>query len=630
MISEKLDRVNKYFQECSLQLGRKNHRLFYAQFFWFSGNAFNEQENTWIINRILNRYNRPFLIHATIYFIKNVSMLFKALFYQLKNFIPQVKIFGAFKDSTKHVIVTWLYKKDIGPFVSNNIDGYWKDLYKQIDSFQVVVVPVFIPTKEDILKVTSAGHLILSMDYAVCFLETIKAFMQIVFLKLSISDKLLAFISVLNPRYSKTCLLEKLLEDQLPNRALNLFLPWENQAEQKAICSIANKKGYRTYGYIHSSPTNFPGHLLKPQNDWTDVYYPTHILHHSTIVRDFFLQYTDYPKERIVGIRSQRLNKRPDLDFKGKMYLPFNRAHAVFFLNYVVSLQRDGREISIAQIVPHPIYATDQKILNLISQIKTDISADAVIVAGFSTIMFEALEAGLSVIQLSIDPNDLCDENIYSTLKVKKIDRLAYQFDLKTTSFNSLLDFREESLRLSVFINSLPQKKPALFLDRDGIIIEDKGYPYEEEDAVIKDDIIPIIKEANKRNWPVVVVSNQAGLAKNKFSLEQYFAFTKIIERKLVDRGVIITEWLFCPYHKPAINLEYQRDSYWRKPMPGMILHALKKHDIDLYRSFMIGDKDSDRIHINGLRTCIFKGNYRLSGEFFNDLDSISSNLFTS
>lgn len=169
------------------------------------------------------------------------------------------------------------------------------------------------------------------------------------------------------------------------------------------------------------------------------------------------------------------------------------------------------------------------------------------------------------------------------------------------------------------------QKCRALFLDRDGVIIEDVGYPHRLEDLRFREKLIPHLKWAAGRGLKLISVSNQAGIAKGLFSMEQYRVFQEGVEKGLLDRGVLLDGVYFCPCHPQGIIPPYNIESLNRKPKPGMFLEAQRNFNLDLTGSFMIGDKFSDRIELPGLRCLILRSRYTVHDPegTFSDIDAV-------
>ena len=129
--------------------------------------------------------------------------------------------------------------------------------------------------------------------------------------------------------------------------------------------------------------------------------------------------------------------------------------------------------------------------------------------------------------------------------------------------------------------------KKALFLDRDGVINEDAGYVYRREDFVFKDGIFEALRGFAQAGYALVVVTNQSGIGRGYYTLEQFDELCEFMLSEFEKEGVKIEKIYFCP-HAP------EADCLCRKPEPGMLLKAANELNIDLARSIMIGDKDSD------------------------------------
>ncbi len=157
------------------------------------------------------------------------------------------------------------------------------------------------------------------------------------------------------------------------------------------------------------------------------------------------------------------------------------------------------------------------------------------------------------------------------------------------------------------------KKRPCLFLDRDGVLIEDVGYPYREDQIRIMPGAFELIRWARGKGYHVVVISNQAGIAKGLFGVSEYDSFTKILSERFAAAGATVDAWYYCPYHPEAKVAQYKMDSECRKPRPGMYHQALKDLPIDADRSIMVGDKDSDVLDGVKMDTFLIKGRYPLT-----------------
>ena len=136
-------------------------------------------------------------------------------------------------------------------------------------------------------------------------------------------------------------------------------------------------------------------------------------------------------------------------------------------------------------------------------------------------------------------------------------------------------------------------KNKALFLDRDGVINVDKHHVYKIEDCEFIDGIFDKCRQAKSKGYKLIVVTNQAGIAKGIYTEEDYFKFRDYVHAEFEKQGCPIDAEYYCPYHIEGFG-KYKKDSEDRKPNPGMILKAAKDFNIDLSQSILIGDKQSD------------------------------------
>jgi D-glycero-D-manno-heptose 1,7-bisphosphate phosphatase len=135
--------------------------------------------------------------------------------------------------------------------------------------------------------------------------------------------------------------------------------------------------------------------------------------------------------------------------------------------------------------------------------------------------------------------------------------------------------------------------RPALFLDRDGIINEDLGYVYKVSDFIFKSEIFEIIRKANESNYWVVVVTNQSGIGRGIYTLDDYQALTKWMLERFTEQNCKIDLVLHASLD-PNANNPSELEVLRRKPNPGMILEAAETLNIDLKNSVLIGDQERD------------------------------------
>lgn len=141
-------------------------------------------------------------------------------------------------------------------------------------------------------------------------------------------------------------------------------------------------------------------------------------------------------------------------------------------------------------------------------------------------------------------------------------------------------------------------RQKAIFLDRDGVLNVEKGLFNDPEDLVIYDSAIEAVKDIGKSDYISIVVTNQPSIAKNIASLEELDLIHKKLETTLGNKGAKLDDIYFCPHHPhkgfPEERPEYKIDCECRKPKPGMLLRAVESFNIDLKKSYIIGDSERD------------------------------------
>jgi histidinol-phosphate phosphatase family protein len=147
--------------------------------------------------------------------------------------------------------------------------------------------------------------------------------------------------------------------------------------------------------------------------------------------------------------------------------------------------------------------------------------------------------------------------------------------------------------------------RPGLFLDRDGVINEECEYLHDPKDLVVLAGVPEAIAAINRRDIPVVVVTNQSGIGRGMYGAAAYHAVNRAIEGLFALAGAHIDAWYFCPHLPDA-------DCACRKPRPGMLRAAAKDLDLDLPGSVLVGDKVSDleAARAVGARTVLVRTGY--------------------
>jgi len=154
--------------------------------------------------------------------------------------------------------------------------------------------------------------------------------------------------------------------------------------------------------------------------------------------------------------------------------------------------------------------------------------------------------------------------------------------------------------------------KSAILLDRDGVLNTDLGYVCSTERFEWTPGAVAAVKYANDAGVLVLVITNQAGIARGKYTDSEFQLFMEWINAQLRVNGAHLDGWYYCPHHPSGSVQELAVSCQCRKPGPGMIARAIADWGLDPQRCVMIGDKDSDieaaaRCGISGLRFDSYK-----------------------
>jgi len=138
------------------------------------------------------------------------------------------------------------------------------------------------------------------------------------------------------------------------------------------------------------------------------------------------------------------------------------------------------------------------------------------------------------------------------------------------------------------------ENRPALFLDRDGVVVEEAHYLHKVEDVSLTPNAAQTIKAANERNIPVILVTNQAGVGYGYFGWDDFVAVQARILSDLAQGGAHVDGVFACPFHAKAKGVYVHDDHPARKPNPGMLLLAQQRLGVDLQKSWIVGDRSLD------------------------------------
>lgn len=143
-------------------------------------------------------------------------------------------------------------------------------------------------------------------------------------------------------------------------------------------------------------------------------------------------------------------------------------------------------------------------------------------------------------------------------------------------------------------LTSHKRKGACAFVDRDGTLIVDKNYLKDPDSVEFEPGAVEALKKARSLGLKIVVVSNQSGVARGRFGIDDVERVNRRLMEMLMQEGLELDGLYFCPHHPHGRNPEYTRECRCRKPAPEMLHRAAVDLGIDLRRSWMVGDKVDD------------------------------------
>ena len=212
---------------------------------------------------------------------------------------------------------------------------------------------------------------------------------------------------------------------------------------------------------------------------------------------------------------------------------------------------------------------------------------------------------------LSTSPNDVifADLNLIKEASLNKplCTFIHLSTEKNTSTFSADFHWNPSDFPVSKFIAVLEkfptvknidppssQKRGALFLDRDGVIILDKNYTDTPDNVELIPEIVPIIQLANKKNYFVIVITNQSGIGRGFLTESQFTDVNFEMKRQLCINSAWVDSIYYAPYFRDSLLLEGHLNPHFRKPAPGMIQFAQRHFSIDLSLSYLIGNRLSD------------------------------------
>ncbi len=170
----------------------------------------------------------------------------------------------------------------------------------------------------------------------------------------------------------------------------------------------------------------------------------------------------------------------------------------------------------------------------------------------------------------------------------------------------------------------------AAFIDRDGVLNEERAFVHRIEDFVFLPGAIEALRALERAGYRRVVVTNQSGIARGLYTEADYQRLTDQVRERLRGEGVTLDAIEYCPHLADAPLAQYRRACECRKPAPGMLLKAIRALDLDPAGSFLVGDRltDVQAGRAAGIGRCfLVRTGYALSGEAVGAADGVYADL---
>ncbi|MDO7788442.1 D-glycero-alpha-D-manno-heptose-1,7-bisphosphate 7-phosphatase [Desulforamulus aquiferis] len=137
-------------------------------------------------------------------------------------------------------------------------------------------------------------------------------------------------------------------------------------------------------------------------------------------------------------------------------------------------------------------------------------------------------------------------------------------------------------------------KNKALFLDRDGVINKEKNYLFKISEFEFIDGVFDILRYFESIGYLLIIVTNQSGIGRGYYTVKDFLILSNWMLQQFKEEGINITKVYYSPFHPHFGINNYKKDSFCRKPGPGMLIKASSEFGVNLGDSIMVGDKESD------------------------------------
>jgi mannose-1-phosphate guanylyltransferase/phosphomannomutase len=200
--------------------------------------------------------------------------------------------------------------------------------------------------------------------------------------------------------------------------------------------------------------------------------------------------------------------------------------------------------------------------------------------------------------KINYDGNDISRDLLGVALEQWAVRNYLTVDYIKDTGTPERIEAINKDLVTGYYSNRDPKNRRVIFIDFDGTLHKNLEVKNNETVFQFHENILESIKKINRSGIPLVVISNQPGIAKGFFSFKDLDIFFRKVQSDLIDRGCYIDAWLFCPHHPESgwaeEVKELKMNCECRKPKIGLLKKFLESNDFDVKKSWMLGDSDAD------------------------------------
>ncbi|MBF0363836.1 MAG: hypothetical protein HQK49_22645 [Oligoflexia bacterium] len=416
------------------QMEIKDFRCLFNSFFWptdqYLGITYGSK--AFITSDQISKRDYVLLLSRLFYNIWYVCfLLFNKLFIKAQK---RETIYSNPNKNVNFLIFTWLYKDQISAFISDRKSVYWGEFFLEAEKHVQILVCAVDYQKwndADIECLIKNGCMIMGLDKSLhleSLVTSVKIslipFLNLLFKSKDIYMALLFLSSILDKRYLSSLEIYSNLKKKLNGFNLNLITLWEGQPEHRAITAAFKENNLLVFGYIHSSLSINPSFASKIDIGNLGIAFPDRVFIHGSDHMTGLLS-IGWSPEDIHIVKSERyvrMNKKEF--FEGNLYLPYSVNISKKFLSLWLNISLH-LNFTISSIKIHPESKDNPEIRAMLKRVPLEANSKDVFVAGFSTVLFEALESGCeNVYQIILDDESgLIDEKIYPSLIQRRIDR---------------------------------------------------------------------------------------------------------------------------------------------------------------------------------------------------------------